>query len=110
MFNFRSLWNHFDHDRERTTNHVEAWHSKINRKAKCQHPNIYKFIGLLQNEEKENKATRMMLDAGHPPTKSSEKYLKKNERLQKLKLKLLNNQITLSDYMNSLISFSSLKN
>lgn len=103
------MWNHFENEGERTTNHVESWHSKMNRRARVRHPNIFMFIHLLKNEQKENECARRMLDAGHPPPGSTKKMMKKNERLRKLKLKLTNNEIDLAEYMDYAVSFSPLR-
>lgn len=35
----------------RTTNAIEAWHRTINSRSEISHPNIARFISLLQSEE-----------------------------------------------------------
>ena len=43
-----SLWN-INHNLPRTTNHVEDWHSKLNRLASS-HPSIWKYIDVLRKD------------------------------------------------------------
>ena len=47
-----SLWNQFTNSDERTNNNNEAYNLRINKRTgPASHPNIYKFIELMQEEE-----------------------------------------------------------
>jgi len=57
-------FNHFDNDGARTTNHVEGWHSRLNRVCKRAHPNIYALVKILQKEQAVNEAKIIQISAG----------------------------------------------
>lgn len=95
---FSVLWNHFDNTQERTTNNVEAWHSKMNRKAKQHHLNIFSLIMLLKQEQNENEP---MLDVGHNYGRRTKKYVRINEKLSNLKQRLINGEMSLLNYMDA---------
>lgn len=46
----RLIWNHYDNQGPRTTNHVEGWHNALNLASKIAHPNIWNFIRLIQTQ------------------------------------------------------------
>jgi hypothetical protein len=46
-------WNQFDNDGTRTTNHIEGWHSKVNKACQRSHPNI--FYGKTSTERTSSK-------------------------------------------------------
>ena len=54
-------WNQFDNDGTRTTNHIEGWHSKVNKACQRSHPNIFVMVKLLQKEQAVNEATIIQL-------------------------------------------------
>jgi hypothetical protein len=39
-----TVWNHFNTEGARKTNHIEAWHGKVKKKVQHCHPNIYTII------------------------------------------------------------------
>ncbi len=47
------LWTQYDNiEGLRTNNHIEGWHSKLNRAIGRQHPNIFVLIELLKDEQR----------------------------------------------------------
>jgi hypothetical protein len=44
----RQVWNHFNTDGLRTTNHIEGWHNKL-KKVSHAHPNIYTLISTFKD-------------------------------------------------------------
>ena len=44
----RQVWNHFNTDGPRTTNHIEGWHNKL-KKVSHAHPNIYTLISTFKD-------------------------------------------------------------
>ena len=44
----RKVWNHFNTDGLRTTNHIEGWHNKL-KKVSHAHPNIYTLISTFKD-------------------------------------------------------------
>jgi len=61
------IWNHFETNGARTTNHVEGWHSKL-KKVSTSHPNIHHFAAkswwTVGTKTQEIPANRFR----HPPT------------------------------------------
>lgn len=49
-----ALWSRYDIQGPRTNNHVEGWHSGLNKSVANAHPDIYKFIALIKKEQKKN--------------------------------------------------------
>ncbi|KAJ8299236.1 LOW QUALITY PROTEIN: hypothetical protein KUTeg_023296 [Tegillarca granosa] len=45
--NNRDIWNHFENEGPRTTNHLEGWHNKLKKQVRCAHPNIFNLLKLL---------------------------------------------------------------
>lgn len=60
----------------------------------------------VQKMNVQKKSKRWMLDAEHPSPGSTRTYILKNEKLGRLKLQLINNEINLADYLESAFSFS----
>ena len=50
----KEMWNHFNPEGPRTTNHLEGWHSKLKKLVQHSHPNIYRIITTLQQVEASN--------------------------------------------------------
>ena len=59
----RLVWNHFHTIGSRTTNHLEGWHSKLN-KAGPNHPNIFKFVDLIKKEQCHTETVLLQIQAG----------------------------------------------
>ena len=78
-------WNQFDNDGARTTNHIEGWHSKVNKACQRSHPNIFVMVKLLQKEQAVNEAKIIQLQAGDKQCPRRKKYRKLDSRLQALK-------------------------
>ena len=51
------MWNHHRAS-TRTTNAVEGWHSRINKKTNC-HPNIYDALELIRKEQEHAEITML---------------------------------------------------
>ena len=49
-----SIWSRYNIDGPRTNNHVEGWHSGLNKTMSKPHPNIWKFIEVIKKEQKAN--------------------------------------------------------
>ncbi|XP_060072772.1 uncharacterized protein LOC132552602 [Ylistrum balloti] len=54
----KRMWNHHDTEGPRTTNHLEAWHGKL-EKNQHSHPNIYTLIRIFQEIQAVNEITRI---------------------------------------------------
>ena len=44
----REMWNHYESDSPRTNNHLEGWHSGLNKQFRRVRPNIFKFVTVLK--------------------------------------------------------------
>lgn len=97
----QQIWNHFDHDESRTTNHLEGWHSKIKKQIQQAHPNIYTFITHLKQIQSANEVNIIQIRAGGLPTRKRRKYRNIDNRLQLLKQRLRNGEITVINYADA---------
>ena len=60
----RHIWNHYQTDGPRTTNHLEGWHSKLKKHLQHPHPSIFNLIKLLKHEEAINDMKMIQYAAG----------------------------------------------
>lgn len=97
----RHLWNHFDHEGPRTTNHLEGWHSKIKKRIQKAHPNIFTFINHIKQIQAVNEVNIIQVAAGGLPSHKRRKYRNMDSRLHQLKQRLRNNEITVMQYTDS---------
>lgn len=37
-------WNHYHNEEQRTNNHVEGWHSRLNKIVRKAHPNVFELV------------------------------------------------------------------
>ena len=58
----------------RTNNHIETWHKRFNLTCRMAHPNIWKFVNVLKNEESLIRAEYQQLLGGHPPPPPKKTY------------------------------------
>ena len=94
-------WNHFDTEGPRTTNHVEGWHHKINNALTHPDPNIYTIVSVFQNEQALNEAKHMQYSNGGKQAPRKRVYRELDNNLTKLKEKLVNCEIDLMHYTDS---------
>jgi hypothetical protein len=59
-----TVWNHFNTEGPRTTNHIEACHGKVKKKVQHCHPNIYTIIQAFKDIQASNEIHRLQLQAG----------------------------------------------
>ncbi|XP_071176225.1 uncharacterized protein [Mytilus edulis] len=96
--NNQSLWNHYATEGPRTTNHLEGWHSKLKKLVKAAHPNIFSMIRLLRQEEAFHALTLIQYRAGGKRIPRKRKYREIDDRLQTLKIRLQNDELTPVEY------------
>lgn len=48
----------------RTNNHVEGFHSALNKSVHTAHPNIYKFIDIMKGEQRKQELKLMQIATG----------------------------------------------
>ena len=105
LLSFRTIWNHFLNDSERTTNNVEGFHSKLN-KRRTQSMNFLKLLSLIKAIQDENEAIMKILFLGRKnPPKTLTKCEKINHNLAELKIELRNNVINIKEYIDNVCYF-----
>jgi len=94
-------WNHYDNDGPRTTNHVEGWHNRLNKKCGSAHPNIYSVLRMLQKEQAGNEAKIIQISAGGKQPPRKKKYRQLDSRLCNLKQRYRARQMTVFEYADA---------
>ncbi|KAK3088597.1 hypothetical protein FSP39_021128, partial [Pinctada imbricata] len=94
-------WNHFNTEGPRTTNNIEGWHSRINKKLTHGHPNIFTVVDLLQKEQAVTEAHRVQISAGGTRKLQRKKYKRIDARLTTLKRRFIAGNIRLMDYADA---------
>lgn len=89
----KEIWNHFDDRDPRTNNHVEGWHSALNKAVGRHHANIYQFIETIIKQQNNYEVQILIASNGTRP-KPNKKYAAINEKILNLT----------KDYSENLIS------
>ena len=95
------LWNHFVTGNVRTINAVEGWHRIVNTFFKKPHPNIYKFIDIIKNQQRKTSLRVAQLQGGAPNLLQRKTYSAIDNAIQVLKEHLQNGVIDLPRYLDS---------
>ena len=88
----------------RTTNHLEGWHRKLNDAAGHAHPNVFKLIGVFIAEQKMTTIKIAQLDLGALISRRKNKYAILSERLNRLRVQYMANEIERQDYARAVLS------
>jgi len=94
----------------RTTNIVEGWHNKMHIVAGCDHPNFWKFVTIIQNEQDGAHRTMEQIVAGEKPATRRKIYINLNKRLLTLVLKYSIGSYEVMDYINGIAHNMNLDN
>ena len=93
------IWNQYDNiGGIRTTNNLESWHSKMKKELERPHPNVFRFIELLKEEQTRVENELRLLQAGGQVPAQRQKYRNVTLRLLRLKVRLESNQIDVYHY------------
>ena len=79
-----ALWNmhdRVDEELPRTNNSVEGWHRSFQASVGCYHPNFWKFLNFLKNQQSFQQVRMAQLLAGHPPPPQRKRYADHHARL-----------------------------
>ena len=98
------LWN-VHSSSMRTNNMVEGWHSKLNKRLRKSHPNIYELINYLKKEQGKTELTISQTRLGAPAPKRKKKYRQLEERIQSLTTQHKEGQEFLSSIRNVVHEF-----
>ena len=95
------MWNCYNRD-YRTNNHVEGWNRRFNAKVRRHHTNFWHFVSCLRDEENAVQLAHRQFSAGQVIAgPRNGVYAAVNERLARLKQRLENGELSVSDYWNS---------
>ena len=95
------LWNQHKTG-SRTTNHLEGWRHKLKNHVQSPHTNIFNFIiKLIQNQQVAAEIRIIQYQAGGGRTQRKRKYLQIDDRLQILKRRLRDIDLTTERYADA---------
>ena len=94
----RVLWNHYDTDGPRTTNNLEGWHGRLERKVDHAHPNIFNIIDIFQAANEVRQLQRLAVGVNRPRAK---KYRDSDRRLTELKHRLTTGAMAVITYSDA---------
>ena len=89
----RHLWNHYETEGPWTKNHLEGWHTSMKKTIQVPHPNMYRLLEHLKEEQAVNEVTLIQYAAGGVRPVKRRRYTQLYQRLQQLKLRLQNQDI-----------------
>lgn len=93
------IWNQYDNiEGHRTNNHLESWHSVMNRQLNRPHPNIFALVELLKTEQQSNEQRLRLLQAGDAAPRQRPIHIRITERLVRLRQRLINGDIDVYHY------------
>ena len=100
----KDLWNQSNNFRDRTNNSVEGWHSGFNHGSA--HPNIYRLVEKLQEEEaKQAREIRRLRNGGNPKVSGKNKYKVINDHLHNLSGQLDSGMINCHEFLDRTSAF-----
>ena len=76
---------------DRTNNHAEASHRRLQNAFKCDHPLIWRFIEILKGEQKQIGANLASFVAGRDPPPKGKRYRDADRRILNIVQRYLNN-------------------
>ena len=91
------LWTHADNigiHLPRTNNSLESWHGLLNRKLTAAHPNVFRIVQLLQEEQKDTEQLVRLLETGNTADPQRRKHLRITQKLEVLEGRFERQEIT----------------
>ena len=99
----RRMWNVNVRPMEyRTNNHVESFHSRWNADVGVAHPNLWVFIRKMKNNQIVTENTVAAVQLGRPAPRRARKWRLLEARIDVLKIRLANNNITIDQFWRSI--------
>lgn len=95
------LWNHWNTGNIRTTNAVEGWHRIVNSFLRKPHPNFFKFMNILKQQQHKVAVRITQLQNGAPGQRRRKKYATIDDTIQRLKVRLNAADIPLGSYLDA---------
>ncbi|KAL8608726.1 hypothetical protein ACOMHN_067425 [Nucella lapillus] len=96
-----SMWNVTDAN-VRTNNHVEGWHSKLNRLIGRSHPNMHARVFVLRREQAQTEQTMIRARLGDAPPLRRKKYRQLEERLRRVRERYRAGHLNSNDFLAAL--------
>ncbi len=77
------LWNHFDHDGPRTTNHAEGYHNGLRHVFDRRRPSLGVYLGTMQGVQNEirNRIRQLQLGAAPHQRRRSSTYVRNDHNI-----------------------------
>ncbi|XP_067679673.1 uncharacterized protein [Haliotis asinina] len=97
----RFLWNHHATQGPRTNNNLEGFHSRIGKSLLHVHPNIFRFIELIQKVELSERAKLTQIKFRAAPPRRKVVYREKEQRPARLKEQLRRQEKTPFQYLDA---------
>jgi hypothetical protein len=92
------LWNHFETKGPRTNNHLEGYNLRLKKCVGTAHPDVFKAIRILQNEEAGSSINYYKSQNGERAPYRRNKEIEKDGKINTLKAMYLDGDITLEVY------------
>ncbi|KRY45231.1 hypothetical protein T03_8571, partial [Trichinella britovi] len=90
----------------RTNNHLEGWHSRMNKRARKHYLGFYQFFKLILDEQGKTKTAVRQIDDGYTHGRGSVRrsaaYGVQQQRLAALTFKLVHNEITVEHFLSEI--------
>ncbi|KAL8571302.1 hypothetical protein ACOMHN_061442 [Nucella lapillus] len=96
-----SMWN-VTYANVRTNNHVEGWHSKLNRLIGRSHPNMHTLVFVLRREQAQTEQTMIRARLGDAPPLRRKKYRQLEERLRRVRERYRAGHLNSNDFLAAL--------
>ncbi|KRZ47804.1 hypothetical protein T02_5036, partial [Trichinella nativa] len=90
----------------RTNNHLEGWHSRMNKRARKHHLGFYQFLQLILDEQGKTETVVRQIDDGYTHGRGSVRrsaaYGVQQRRVAALTGKLVHNEITVEHFLSAI--------
>jgi hypothetical protein len=93
-----SMWNVYGEDL-RTNNDCEGWHLRINNAVGSHHPNIWKFLCCILEEQAATEVLRQQIISGRIARRKRSTYINVQRRLATLKQRFDSGVLNVDDYL-----------
>jgi hypothetical protein len=93
-----ALWN-VSHQELRTNNDCEGWHVRFMNAIGKSHPNIWKFMACLQNEQASVEPTHQQILAGRRTRRGNIRFINVQKHLKKLEDRYDTGSLSAIDYI-----------
>jgi hypothetical protein len=86
----------------RTTNNLEGWHNRFAKLVGTHHPNLWKLLTKIREEQASTDVTIQQIIAGHIVTRRKAVYSACNRRINRLRRQFTRNRINPIHFLNGI--------